>query len=136
MAQTEFVTQEWYCTKSGGGCGGYITVNLNMAINGVVEMICPKCGHKHQRCIDNGVVKEQGRHTGKPTEEICPTIADYSKEPRSRRHARLKKVLNGKKRRQYGKGANERDGAVISSNKDIASQGFVDDLWDNKASNE
>lgn len=48
------VVQEFYCTTSGGGCGGYILVKLNTAINGVVEIICPNCKHAHQRYIKNG----------------------------------------------------------------------------------
>lgn len=80
----ERVHQEWYCTKSGGGCGGYILCKINMAINGVVEMVCPNCGHKHQRSINNGVITEQFRHSSSPTQEICPTMASYSKKPRLR----------------------------------------------------
>ena len=76
------IFQEFYCAKSGGGCGGYITVQLNMALNCVVEIVCPKCGHKHQRGIKKGVLTDDGRHDSKPLEEICPTIAAWSKEAR------------------------------------------------------
>jgi hypothetical protein len=75
------VFQEFYCASSGGGCGGYITVRLNMKLNGVVEVICPKCGHPHQRCLKNGVLMEQGRHSSSPTQELCPTLAAWHKEP-------------------------------------------------------
>ena len=79
------VIQEFYCTVSGGGCGGYILVKLNLALNGVVEVVCPNCQHKHQRHISNGEIKEQGRQSSSPTETIEPTLAAYSKEPRFKR---------------------------------------------------
>ena len=75
------IYQEFYCASSGGGCGGYITVRINMAINGVVEVVCPKCNHKHQRRIKNGALTDDGRHSDSPTQDICPTIAAWSKEP-------------------------------------------------------
>lgn len=76
------ICQEFYCRSSGGGCGGYILVRLNPHINGVVEVVCPKCSHKHQRNIVDGVIKEQGRHTGSPTQEITPTMASWSEKSR------------------------------------------------------
>jgi len=97
------VWQEWYCTVSGGGCGGYISTKINIGIKGVVEMICPKCGHRHQRKIVNGMIKEQGRFTSNPSQEICPTMAAYSKEPRT---VSLKEMKG-----------NERDGVKMSSDE-------------------
>ena len=74
------VWQEFYCTKSGGGCGKYILIRLNMALNRTVEIVCPNCGHKHQRVIKNGVIKETGRFDNKPAEEICPPPSAVSDE--------------------------------------------------------
>lgn len=37
------VVQEFYCTKSGGGCGGYFMIKMNMGLNGVHKIICPNC---------------------------------------------------------------------------------------------
>ena len=76
------VYQEFYCAVSGEGCGGYITIRINMKLNGVVEVVCPKCGHKHQRCLKNGVLMEQGRYTSSPRQDLCPTIAAWHKEPK------------------------------------------------------
>lgn len=103
------IFQEFYCTVSGGGCGGYILVTLNNAINGVVEVVCPKCQHKHQRCIENGIIKEQGRHTNSPKETIEPTIAAWSKEPRLRRRQQ-----------------NERDGFVPKTNEDFLDERLLE----------
>ena len=75
------VQQEFYCASSGGGCGGYFRVKLNMAIEGTVEVVCPNCGHKHQRVIDKGVIKEQGRYDKQPSQEIHTVISAYSKKP-------------------------------------------------------
>lgn len=81
--------QEFYCQ----GCGGYFRVKLNIALNMFVDMHCPgkkedgtKCNRKHRRVIEDGRIKERfsdgrDRKSQSPTEEICPTIADYSKEP-------------------------------------------------------
>jgi len=75
------IFQEFYCTKSGGGCGKYFTIRLNTALNYVVEIVCPACGHKHQRCIENGIIKEFGRFDNKPKEEICPPKSSISDTP-------------------------------------------------------
>jgi hypothetical protein len=75
------VTQEFYCSSSGGGCGVYFDVRLNVAINRHVEIICPKCGHQHCRHIVNGVIKEVGRDSSKIAEQIKPTKASIRKEP-------------------------------------------------------
>lgn len=74
------VYQEFYCATSGGGCGGFITVRLNMAIIGVVEIVCPKCKHKHQRKIKNGVLTDDGRYETNIKQEIIPVLAAWSKK--------------------------------------------------------
>ena len=111
------ITEEFYCTKSGGGCGGYILVRLNPNINGIAEMVCPDCKHKHQRYIENGVIKEAGRTNGKPVQEIHPTKAAYSKEPKTKI---LKDMLVNKH--------NERDGAVVKSANDFLAESWMDKL--------
>lgn len=98
------VYQEFYCASSGGGCGGYITVRLNMAINGVVEVVCPKCQHKHQRRIKDGVLTDDGRYSQSPTQELCPTIAAWSKKPK---HPESKRGFSS---------SNEREAQVIEEN--------------------
>ena len=93
-----------------GGCGGYVLVKLNTAINCNVEMVCPKCGHKHRRSIVNGEIKEEGRFNGSPAEEIYPTIGAWSEKPHTKE---MVTVADTRK---------ERDGVVI---KDIGD--LVDD---------
>ena len=100
------VVQEFYCATSGGGCGGYITFPLNGSLNGVVEMVCPKCGHKHQRMVENGQIKESGRYTNKPTQTIEPTMAAWSEKPKTKAMRDLDF-------------ANERDAAVVTSSRDF-----------------
>jgi hypothetical protein len=94
------VWQEVFCTKSGGGCGGFVIIKLNTALNHRAEIVCPKCGHKHIRVIVDGVVTEYGRNSGTAVEEICPTMAAWSKEPRTpemKQHAKA-----GLRRREMG----------------------------------
>lgn len=89
----EKIHQEFYCAVSGGGCGGYIVVKMNIGINGVVRVICPKCGHEHGRIIQNGKIVEnwsgqshfldRNRYTD---QEIIPTMAAYRDKPRSQEY--------------------------------------------------
>lgn len=95
------VFQEFYCATSGGGCGGYVVVKLNIAINGVVEVICPKCSHKHQRCIKDGVLKEQGRYNSNPAQTIEPTIAAWSEEPKCNHEGNERDAAVPKQKRDF-----------------------------------
>lgn len=107
------VTQEFYCATSGSGCGGFITFPLNMAINGVVSVICPKCSHEHQRMIKDGILTDEGRHISNVTQEIAPTLAAWSAEAR---HPESKKRVGGSR---------EREAVVIHD--DPISRAFLDD---------
>jgi len=109
------ICQEFYCAKSGGGCGGYVTIRLNMAINGVVEIVCPKCNHKHQRNIKEGVLTNDGRYTITPTQEIIPTIAAWHKKAK---HSESQKRVGSKK---------EREAVVIED--DPQALAFLKDRW-------
>lgn len=107
------IWQEIHCPISGGGCGGYILIKLNPNINKRVDIVCPKCGHKHRRSIVNGVVHESGRYSGDSREELCPTMAAWTEEPRTEK---------------IGKLSNERDGAVITTGTECRDQ-FLRNLW-------
>ena len=106
--------QEFYCATSGGGCGGFITFPLNIAINGVAEVICPKCKHVHQRMIKDGVLTDDGRHRSKVTQEIAPTLAAWSKKAK---HPESQKRAGGDKERQ----------AVVIKKDDHVSREFLQD---------
>lgn len=71
------ISQEFYC----GECKGYFVVRLNIELNHEVEIACPNCGHEHRRCIVDGLIFEQGRHTTQVKEKILVTKANYSKTP-------------------------------------------------------
>ena len=84
MSKPNKVWQEVFCTISGGGCGGYVLLKLNIALsNHRVKIICPKCKHEHFRIINEGLVTEKGRFTTDSFEEICPPLSAWSKEPRT-----------------------------------------------------
>ena len=104
------VWQEIHCPVSGGGCGGFILIKLDMVLNRRITLVCPKCGHKHERCIKDGLVVEEGRTTGTAQEELCPTIAAWSKTPRT---VCMRQVIEEKNFR------GERNGAVIKGKKDL-----------------
>ncbi len=125
------IWQEIHCTKSGGGCGGFVLVKLNMPLNMRAEIVCPKCKRKHIRHIIDGEVRESGRFDsshGNVVEEICPTIAAWADEPRTvelEKHAGKDHVK-------------ERDGAIIKSEEDLVvskredaalAQSFVRQSW-------
>ncbi len=101
------IFQEFYCTKSGGGCGKYILVKLNIAMDHIVEVVCPNCGHKHQRKIENGLIKEGGRWDGKPKEEVCPPKSAVSDTPHT---AKFTGITSSK---------DERDAAAIKTQQDL-----------------
>ena len=109
------VAQEFYCAKSGGGCGGFIIFPLNLAINGCVELVCPKCSHKHQRMIKDGVLTDDGRYRGKVTQEVVPTLTAWSKKAK---HPESKKRVGTHKERE----------AVVIENDPIARE-FLKDRW-------
>jgi hypothetical protein len=131
------ILQEFYCASSGGGCGGYITFKINMALEGTVEMVCPKCKHKHQRIIDRGEIKEQGRYDSNPVQEIHTTMAAWHKTPITKR---MKKMQVDVKKVGYMKDL--RDGVGIASDDDLVSvpkkdkiaARMVGSLWHRNAS--
>lgn len=114
------VFQEFYCTTSGGGCGGYFTIPINTMINGVVEVVCPKCQHKHQRVIKNGEIIEEGRGNGKPTQEIIGTMSAYSPS------SRFGSLLISAKQKLGLK--NERDGLVVTKD-DEERRKLISERW-------
>jgi hypothetical protein len=124
MSKPNKVWQEIFCTVSGGGCGGFILVKLNIALKKHrVKMICPKCKHEHFRIIDDGLVTEQGRFATNKFEEICPPISAWSKEPRT---SAMIDVVE----RRVG---NERDGVPVKelelSGEQIQAQSIIRQSW-------
>ncbi len=106
------VDQEFYCTESGGGCGGYFTVRLSNELNGNVEVVCPKCKHRHRRVIKNGEIVEEGRFDKHAVESIEPVPAAWSEKPKSK---------------AFNKGVSyqrERNSVVLKTADD-----FVKDSW-------
>ena len=66
---------EFYCHH----CNGYITVGLDMSLNGNHVVKCPKCQHKHYRVIKDGVITDDtwGQWNG-PTINYTTSMAYYS----------------------------------------------------------
>lgn len=75
---------EFHCTKSGGGCGGYIRIPLQTDDERDVIVICPKCKHEHRRGMKDGEITESRHSTYHDTDrvhKIEPTLAAYSTTP-------------------------------------------------------
>ena len=106
------VWQEFYC----GECSGYFRVKLNMALTIGVEIVCPKCKHRHHRFIKEGVIYENGRSTNGAKEEIHPTLSAYSKEPLT---AKMKSAT---------KWGDRRDGVKIEEEKDLNIKSPIADM--------
>ena len=49
---------EFYCDKSGGGCGKYFDVKLNVNLDGNYRVHCPNCGHVHYRLVRKGEITD------------------------------------------------------------------------------
>jgi hypothetical protein len=91
--KTEKVCQEFYC----GECRGYFMVNLNIAINHEVEILCPQCEHKHRRCIVDGTIFEQGRFATSSKEVIRPLKSTYAKDPLTKKMQDAAKGYGGRR---------------------------------------
>jgi len=92
------ICQEFYCTTSGGGCGGYTLLRLSECLHGPVVVVCPNCKHRHPRTVKGGRIVEEGRL--KDGEEIISPKSAYSKTPRAEDFLK-------------GLPVNERDAAVV-----------------------
>src|SRR5271157_5935671 len=75
-------TEEFYCSKIGGGCEGYFLTYLRDNMNCNVTVECPNCGHHHFRVVKNGLVTND-RHNEKNGETIIlPGLkSTYRREP-------------------------------------------------------
>jgi hypothetical protein len=104
------VWQEFYCHRCPDG-GNYIMVKLNMALNYSVAVVCPMCGSKHERTVQNGVIFDRYKN-GNFKEEICPPKSACSKQPR---HSKIKR------------GA--RDGAVVKDKDDLVRDSIMQQIW-------
>jgi hypothetical protein len=113
------VYQEFNCPVSGGGCGGYIMLKLSINFTGVVRVICPNCKHEHGRCVENGHIIEhwttQSHHltqhrNDKTDHEIIPTMAAFSKTPRTTSYMKKTKLKSG---------VNERTAVVVTKLSDL-----------------
>ena len=81
------IFQEFYCND----CNGYIRLWLPSVLKKKSIVVrCPNCDREHPRTIENGQVIDNYNSGGKSAEEICPTMAAYSKKPISTigKHAR------------------------------------------------
>lgn len=110
----EKIFQEWWC----GNCSTYIRFRLSMDWNRVVWVECPMCHHKHQRCIKDGVIQEDGRYSGgDPVEDICPPKSACSKDP-------ITKKFSNKT-----EWSDKRDGIVIKSSDDLIRDNYFRERW-------
>lgn len=106
----EKVWQEFYCHRCPDG-GTYIMVKLNYSLNYSVCVVCPMCGAKHERTIENGVLYDRSK-SGNYKEEICPPKSACSK---TARHTKIKR------------GA--RNGEVVNSADDLQRDSIMRELW-------
>lgn len=73
---SERIPQEFYCNE----CDGYFLANLNVHLNIKVTVICPNCGHNHNRVIKNGVILESFESFNRHEEIMCLKCT-YQKTP-------------------------------------------------------
>lgn len=123
------IKQEFYC----GECKGYFLANLSATLTMHVDVVCPECGHKHRRFIENGIIKENGRDTGNtPKEELIGLKATYSKRPLT---AKMRET-----REQNGAYHSERRNGVPLTPEEQFAEAYradaMDERWVEKASNE
>jgi hypothetical protein len=86
-----------------------------MEYDRVVWVECPMCGHRHQRCIKDGRIQEDGRFAnGNPVEDVCPPKSACSKEPITKKLEKAKST---------------RDGVVIESSEDLVRDNYFRERW-------
>ena len=86
-------TFEFYCRTEGGGCGGYIQVRLNVALEGKHVVVCPKCGHEHPRFVKKGEIVDDGsRDSGHEVDRLVTTMAAWNKESTEQKLKKKSKV--------------------------------------------
>jgi phage FluMu protein Com len=78
------IVQEFYCARSGDGCGGYFLAKVNTDLDGIHNIICPNCKHVHQRRIKSGHITDDGRFNSKPVDEIYATKSSFQMSPHTK----------------------------------------------------
>ncbi len=76
------VYQEFYCNDCPPP-GGFIMAPLDVSLNHKVVVVCPKCGRKHPRKIQDGHIYDQGTD-GEKVEEILVPKSAWSSIPRTK----------------------------------------------------
>ncbi len=62
--------EEFYCDKSGGGCGKYFKTYLRLNMSGNYTIVCPGCQHHHFRYIKDGLVTGDRHYERAGTKEL------------------------------------------------------------------
>lgn len=65
--------QELHCHS----CGLYVRFDLDLSVDGNYVLECPNCGHKHYRCVKNGIITDE-RWERDPSQAIFITAASVS----------------------------------------------------------
>lgn len=117
MAVAEKVWQEFYCYECPADpkdkekkTGGYFRVKLNMALEMNVIVVCPNCGHEHNRSIRNGEIHES-RLSNAYEEKLRVPKSAWSRDPISK----LMDKLKNKNTHDAGR----RKGAVLKDGEDL-----------------
>src|SRR5262245_55214998 len=111
------VLQEFYC----GECHKFFDVKLNVALNHEIHVRCPGCGHEHRRCIENGLIKENGRYKNDLKETVVASKASLRDKPFS-------KAMQLDKYKRDGKLLTEAEAAARAAGALALSES-----WQNKA---
>ncbi len=85
-----WIEQQFTCS----GCGGWILLRLNPALNISVVLVCPNCSHEHYRKIEHGLIhgcsdSESIQRLVDPSEELCPTIGAFGWKRKVPKEAKL-----------------------------------------------
>ena len=95
MAEGLYIWQEICCRKIGDGCGGFMLFRLNMNLNKRVEVICPNCGHHHERIIRNGILVDDYNRDLRCDLTLEITKEQFSMEPFTEEMKRHCHTTNG-----------------------------------------
>lgn len=70
--------------------GGHFRFKFNLGYDAKVKIVCPKCGHQHDRHVENGVLKD-GQGTSRFEDDVVKVpLSAWSRDPFTKKAERAK----------------------------------------------
>lgn len=116
----EFRCRECPADQGGGETGGYFRLSLSTGYDAEIIVVCPKCGHEHQRFVIDGTIRNAnttGRHLTE--DRIRAPLSAWSREPVTNKLAKALTRIQKERSGTTNFSAEVRDGSVIAGVDDV-----------------